>query len=156
MARAVSCTRAVRSARSLSKPRSAAVGSPGVPAMWRDKRWPMHDREPILGWMRNRIALLGDAAHPMFQYIAQGACQAIEDASSIARNLEQAADDPAQALRGYEAERALRAARVQLTARAMGAFFHLDGVPAIVRNKMMEARAADDYSMLDWLYGHQG
>ena len=127
-----------------------------IKLMWRDKRWPMHDREPILGWMRNRIALLGDAAHPMFQYIAQGACQAIEDASSIARNLEQAADDPAQALRGYEAERALRAARVQLTARAMGAFFHLDGGPAIVRNKMMEARAADDYSMLDWLYGHQG
>ncbi len=125
-----------------------------IKLMWRDKRWPMHDREPSLGWTRNRIGLLGDAAHPMFQYIAQGACQAIEDALCLARRVAASPDDPAGALKAYEADRALRAARVQLTARAMGAFFHLDGVAAIVRNDVMGRRATDDYTMLDWLYGH--
>jgi salicylate hydroxylase len=136
--------------------RAGAYVQASAKLMWRDKRWPMHDRAPILEWTRNRIALLGDAAHPMFQYVAQGACQAIEDALALARNVAAAPDDPAGALRAYESERALRTARVQLTARAMGAFFHLDGVAAIVRNRMMEARAADDYAMLDWLYGHRG
>jgi salicylate hydroxylase len=61
----------------------------------------------------------------------------------------------AQALRAYESDRTLRTARVQITARAMGAYFHLDGVPTIVRNDLMEWRATDDYGMLDWLYGHK-
>lgn len=125
-----------------------------IKLMWRDKRWPMHDRAPILTWTRNRIGLLGDAAHPMFQYIAQGACQAIEDALCLAKHVAASPDDPATALRAYEGDRTLRTARVQLTARAMGAFFHLDGVAAIVRNDLMGKRATDDYSMLDWLYGH--
>ncbi|HTP81536.1 MAG TPA: FAD-dependent monooxygenase [Alphaproteobacteria bacterium] len=125
-----------------------------IKVMWRDKRWPMHDRLPVLTWTRNRIGLLGDAAHPMFQYIAQGACQAIEDGLCLARHV-RGGTDPAKALVAYEAERRLRTARVQLTARAMGAFFHLEGIPALVRNDMMLRRAHDDYSMLDWLYGHK-
>ena len=80
--------------------------------MWRDKRWPMHDREPILSWTRNRIALLGDAAHPMFQYIAQGACQAIEDALCLAKHVALAPDDPAQALKAYENDREIGRAHV--------------------------------------------
>jgi salicylate hydroxylase len=123
--------------------------------MWRDRRWPMFDRPPVATWTRNRIALLGDAAHPMYQYIAQGACQAIEDAFSLARHVAEAPDDLAAALRRYEAARTLRTARVQLTARAMGAFFHLDGMAARVRNHMMAARAETDYTPLDWLYGHK-
>jgi salicylate hydroxylase len=126
-----------------------------VKLMWRDRRWPMFDRKPIARWTLNRIALLGDAAHPMYQYIAQGACQAIEDGLALARHLGAASADPAAALRAYEAARLLRTARVQLTARAMGAFFHLDGVGATLRNAMMGARRADDYTMLDWLYGHR-
>lgn len=126
-----------------------------IKVMWRDKRWPMHDRAPILTWTRNRIGLLGDAAHPMFQYIAQGACQAIEDALSLAKRVAAAPDDPAAALQAYERDRVLRTARVQITARAMGAYFHLAGVPAIVRNDLMERRATDDFSMLDWLFGHK-
>jgi salicylate hydroxylase len=125
-----------------------------IKVMWRDKRWPMHDRAPILTWTRNRIGLLGDAAHPMFQYIAQGACQAIEDALCLAKRVAASPNDPAAALQAYERDRVLRTARVQITARAMGAYFHLDGVPAIVRNDLMERRATDDFSMLDWLYGH--
>ena len=55
--------------------------------LWRDRWWPMYDREPLAIWTRGRIALLGDAAHPMLQYLAQGACQAIEDADALARAL---------------------------------------------------------------------
>ncbi len=126
-----------------------------VRLMWRDRRWPMFDRKPIARWTRNRLALLGDAAHPMYQYIAQGACQAIEDGLALARHLAAAPQDPDGALRAYERARLLRTARVQLTARAMGTFFHLDGVAAAVRNAMMGARRADDYTLIDWLYGHR-
>jgi salicylate hydroxylase len=125
-----------------------------VKLMWRHIRWPMYDREPIADWVRGRIALLGDAAHPMFQYIAQGACQAIEDGFSLARHVTEISD-PAKALAAYRDARYLRTARVQLTARAMGAFFHLDGVNAQLRNAMMAARQPTDYAPLDWLYGHQ-
>src|SRR6266702_7292909 len=84
-------------------------------ALWRNRCWPMYDREPIGTWVTGRLALLGDAAHPMLQYLAQGACQAIEDAEALARAL---AACPGQqligkALAGYEAERAAHAARVQ-------------------------------------------
>jgi salicylate hydroxylase len=126
-----------------------------VKLMWRDKRWPMVDRKPIPSWTRNRITLMGDAAHAMYQYIAQGACQAIEDALSLALCVGAAPRDIPAALAAYEKARVLRTARVQLTARAMGAFFHLDGVAAAVRRDMMSKRADDDYTMLDWLYGHR-
>ncbi|HLI19854.1 MAG TPA: FAD-dependent monooxygenase, partial [Stellaceae bacterium] len=125
-----------------------------VKLMWRHIRWPMYDREPIADWVRNRIALLGDAAHPMFQYIAQGACQAIEDAYCLARCVAEIGD-PARALTAYRDARYLRTARVQLTARAMGAFFHLDGINAQLRNAMLATRSATDYAPLDWLYGHK-
>jgi salicylate hydroxylase len=121
----------------------------------RDRHWTMLDRKPIGRWTRNRIALLGDAAHPMYQYVAQGACQAIEDAASLAGCVAAAGGNIVGALDAYEKARVLRAARVQLTARAMGAFFHLDGVAAEVRNAMMAGRASDDYTLLDWLYGHR-
>jgi 2-polyprenyl-6-methoxyphenol hydroxylase-like FAD-dependent oxidoreductase len=126
-----------------------------IQLMWRDKRWAMYDRPPVGRWTRNRIVLMGDAAHPMYQYIAQGACQAIEDALALATQVAAMPGDLPRALAGYEAARRLRTARVQLTARAMGQFFHLAGIAAEVRNAMMAGRASDDYSMLDWLYGHK-
>jgi salicylate hydroxylase len=127
----------------------------GIALMWRDKRWPMVDRKPIASWTRNRIALMGDAAHPMYQYIAQGACQAIEDALVLANNVAAVPDDVPKALRAYEAARRQRTARVQNTARAMGAFFHLDGEEAAARNARMASRGVDDYAPLDWLYGYK-
>lgn len=123
--------------------------------MWRDKRWAMYDRPPIARWTRNRIVLMGDAAHPMYQYIAQGACQAIEDALSLAKHVAATPDDVPGALRAYQDARTLRTARVQITARAMGSFFHLDGLAAQVRNSLMAARNAEDYTALDWLYAHR-
>ena len=55
----------------------AEIGK-GLPHLWRSRHWPMLDREPITTWVRGRLVLLGDAAHPMLQYLAQGACMAIE------------------------------------------------------------------------------
>ena len=126
-----------------------------IKLMWRDKRWPMLDRKPIATWTRNRIVLMGDAAHAMYQYIAQGACQAIEDALSLALHVTAAPADLPRALLAYETARKFRTTRVQVTARAMGAFFHLDGMAAQARNQLMSAHATDDYAMLDWLYAYR-
>jgi 2-polyprenyl-6-methoxyphenol hydroxylase-like FAD-dependent oxidoreductase len=121
----------------------------------RDRRWPMIDRAPIATWTRNRIVLMGDAAHPMLQYIAQGACQALEDSVVLTKSIAAKPNDPRQALLDYQASRYLRTARVQLTARAMGEFFHIDGVGMTLRNAMMATRKPNDYSMIDWLYGYR-
>jgi salicylate hydroxylase len=126
-----------------------------VKLMWRDKRWPMYDRLPIERWARNRIVLMGDAAHPMLQYAAQGACQAIEDALSLANCIAAAPDDAAGALAAYQAARVPRTARVQRAARAIGDYFHLAGAAAAERNQAMRRRAEDDYAPLDWLYGRK-
>ena len=123
--------------------------------LWRDRWWPMYDREPLAVWTRGRIALLGDAAHPMLQYLAQGACQAIEDADALARALA-ACPGPqltSQALARYAQTRAAHAARVQRTARTWGDIWHVSGVGALLRDELFRRRPADDYSYTDWLYG---
>ena len=123
--------------------------------LWRDRWWPMYDREPLAVWTRGRIALLGDAAHPMLQYLAQGACQAIEDADTLARALAACPGREliGQALAHYAATRATHAARVQRTARTWGDIWHVSGVGALLRDELFRRRPADDYSYTDWLYG---
>jgi 2-polyprenyl-6-methoxyphenol hydroxylase-like FAD-dependent oxidoreductase len=123
--------------------------------LWRDRWWPMYDREPLAVWTRGRIALLGDAAHPMLQYLAQGACQAIEDADALARALA-ACPGPqltGQALARYARTRAPHAARVQRNARTWGDIWHVSGVGALLRDELFRRRPADDYRYTDWLYG---
>ena len=120
--------------------------------LWRDRWWPMYDREPLAAWTRGRIALLGDAAHPMLQYLAQGACQAIEDAATLARTLAAGPGVP-EALAGYQAQRASHAARVQRTARTWGDIWHVSGVGALLRDELFRRRPSDDYNYTDWLYG---
>jgi 3-hydroxybenzoate 6-monooxygenase len=119
----------------------------------RDRRWPMFDRLPIPSWTRGRITLLGDAAHPMLQYIAQGACQALEDAvclgSAFARH-----QDSRDAFLAYQTERIPRTARVQTTARFFGDLKHLDGVGRSVRNALLAKRSPDDFEYFDFLYGY--
>ena len=80
-------------------------------------KWGLYDRDPIETWTQGRIALLGDAAHPMMPTLAQGAAICIEDAYALARHLAAGGDDPAAALRAYEGERRPRANRVVLQAR---------------------------------------
>jgi salicylate hydroxylase len=91
----------------------------------------------------------------MLQYLAQGACQAIEDAEALARALASCPGPQliGKALAGYQAERASHAARVQRTARTWGDIWHVSGVGALLRDELFRRRPADDYSYTDWLYG---
>jgi len=126
----------------------------GVELIDRERNWKMADRAPVDSWISGRLVLLGDAAHPMLQYVAQGACQALEDAACLGRSLARSAtvDD---ALSTYVRIRAPRTARVQRSARVFGQFLHLDGMGAAVRNFLLRGRATDDYSESEWLHGYR-
>ncbi len=122
-------------------------------SLWRDRHWPMYDRPPMDRWARGRVALLGDAAHPMLQYLAQGACQAIEDADVLADARARPGVPVPAALAEYARRRAPQALRVQRTARLWGDIWHVDGVAAILRDELFTRVAPDDYRYTDWLYG---
>ena len=77
----------------------------GLGALWRDRHWAMYDREPIDNWSDGPITLIGDAAHPMLQYLAQGACQAIEDSASLADAVAAHPTDIETAFVAYQSER---------------------------------------------------
>lgn len=104
---------------------------------WR--MWVLCDREPIRDWSKGRVTLLGDAAHPMLQYLAQGACMATEDAVCLATRVAANGEDFTTAFREYQALRYLRTARVQLTARLFGDIYHAAGATADLRNAMLGA-----------------
>ena len=127
-----------------------------VIATGRDWRlWVLCDRDPVAGWVEGRVALLGDAAHPMLQYMAQGACMAMEDAVALGRAM-RAEDGAVQpALAAYNAARALRTARVQLLSRAMGEHvYHPAGAHAALRDAIMAAKTQAAWQdTLAWLYG---
>jgi 3-hydroxybenzoate 6-monooxygenase len=127
----------------------------GIPLMWRDRWWQMFDRDPVTTWVYGRVALLGDAAHPPLQYLAQGAIMAIEDGWVLARH---ASRRPGGAgwdavLAAYQAVRAEHCRRVVLTARTWGELWHLDGTRRLQRNAILRARDTYDYSFTDWIYG---
>ena len=119
------------------------------------KLWVLCDREPVANWVDGRVALLGDAAHPMMQYMAQGACMAMEDAVCLAHMVEVHTGDLDKALEAYAERRVLRTARVQLQSRAIGDhIYHPDAVHAALRNSIMRSHSsADWYDKLAWLYG---
>ena len=123
-----------------------------IPKEW--KRWSTADRDPIETWVFGRAALLGDAAHPMVQYLAQGACTACEDAVTLGRALRHEGGDWPRALALYQRSRVARTARVVLSAREMGRIYHAKGVERLVRNDMWKGRTqARFYDALEWLYG---
>jgi 3-hydroxybenzoate 6-monooxygenase len=121
------------------------------------KLWVLCDRDPTERWIDGRVVLLGDAAHPMLQYFAQGACQAMEDAVCLSHMLGQY-DDHATALERYRSQRFPRTARVQLLSRAIGEhIYHPAGEHARIRNAIMGAKSSEDYyADLTWLYGGTG
>ncbi|MFJ8026800.1 FAD-dependent oxidoreductase [Streptomyces sp. NPDC096311] len=134
----------------------------GLPLMWRERWWRMFDREPLMKWVAGRIALLGDAAHPPLQYMAQGAVMAVEDGWVLAQHVgAQLAKrsgagsgvDWEAALAAYEAVRPEHCRRVVLTARSWGRLWHHVGVERNQRNAVMRARDTYDYSFMDWVYG---
>jgi 2-polyprenyl-6-methoxyphenol hydroxylase-like FAD-dependent oxidoreductase len=122
------------------------------------KLWVLCDRDPTERWIDGRVALLGDAAHPMLQYFAQGACQAMEDAVCLSHMLGNHPGDHATALEKYRAQRFPRTARVQLLSRAIGEhIYHPAGEHARLRNAIMGAKSSEDYyNDLAWLYGGTG
>jgi 3-hydroxybenzoate 6-monooxygenase len=123
-----------------------------LPKSW--KRWATADREPIARWTFGRVTLLGDAAHPMLQYLAQGACMALEDAVTLGMALDAAAGDFAAAFTLYERSRVTRTARVVLLAREMGRIYHAKGVERLVRNELWKDRSPQRYyDAVEWLYG---
>ncbi len=128
----------------------------GTAKLGRERRWPMFDRLPISNWVQGRLALTGDAAHPMLQYLAQGACQAIEDAWTLCMQApSRGSDGPdewQEALVTYEKLRTERTAQVQTAARAWGDLWHCDGLARAMRNELLRDRDPADYKHIDWLY----
>lgn len=122
------------------------------------KRWVLCDRDPVSTWVDGRVVLLGDAAHPMLQYFAQGACMAMEDAVALSHHLGASPDAPEAALVAYQDLRRLRTARVQLQSREIGQHvYHPAGAHAQLRNAVMRAKSPENwYDIVDWLYGGTG
>jgi len=117
------------------------------------KMWVLCDREPVKNWTDRRVTLLGDAAHPMLQYLAQGAGQAIEDAVVLREALRFCRGDIPAAFQKYQQARYLRTGRVQLTARFYGDIYHASGVQRELRNQLFQSgRESAGFAGLQWMY----
>lgn len=126
-----------------------------VPTEWR--RWVLGDRDPIGNWTDGRVTLLGDAAHPTYQYFAQGACMAMEDAVCLADKFAKSGGDFKAAFQAYQDERIPRAYRVVLSSRELGRVYHADGVERLVRNAWLKDKTPEQfYASMQWLYGGNG
>ncbi|HET7886455.1 MAG TPA: 3-hydroxybenzoate 6-monooxygenase [Bradyrhizobium sp.] len=122
------------------------------------KLWVLCDRDPIERWVDGRVVLLGDAAHPTLQYLAQGACQAMEDAVCLSHMLGSHRGDHESGLQKYRELRFPRTAKVQMLSRAIGEhIYHPSGEHARLRNAIMSAKSQEEwYGDLAWLYGGTG
>lgn len=121
-------------------------------------RWALYDRAPFSRWIDNRIALLGDAAHPMLPFLAQGAAMAVEDSWVLAREISQENRSPQEALQAYQSARLKRTSRVQRASRANMKTFHKRGKfsqlstygPMWAAGKLAPMIV---HQRMDWLYG---
>ena len=122
-----------------------------LPKSWR--RWATADKEPIGTWVFGRATILGDAAHPTTQYMAQGACMAMEDAVTLGEALRANGNDWPRALALYQRSRVARTARIVLSGREMGRLYHAEGVERLVRNSLWKGRTQERfYDAMEWLY----
>lgn len=120
------------------------------------KSWVLVDRNPVPTWTDGRVTLLGDAAHPMLHYAAQGACQALEDAVLLGDLLDCAADDLGQRFEKYNAARRERTARIQVLSRESIRLWHPAGAAAAARNAALSGMSTQDlHDELAWLHGVQ-
>ena len=123
-----------------------------LPKSWR--RWATADKMPIETWTFGRVTLLGDAAHPTTQYMAQGACMAMEDAVTLGEALRHCGNDIPRALDLYQRCRTTRTARIVLSGREMGRIYHAKGIERKIRNSLWKGREAERfYDAVEWLYG---
>ena len=118
----------------------------------RERNWVLHDRDPATNWTDGRVTLLGDAAHPTLQYLAQGAQMAIEDGVVLAEKVAAAGEDYHRAFMAYQRERMNRTARVVLSSRFFGEYIHVDGGARELRNELARGRDVDNPWEVDWLY----
>jgi salicylate hydroxylase len=117
------------------------------------QRWMLRFRHPVDTWTKGPVTLLGDAAHLMLQYFAQGAAMAMEDAVCLAACAREADGDFPAAFRRYQSLRLLRASRVQISSGLLGLLFHASGVERLVRNEIYKDRPAERYyDALDWIF----
>lgn len=118
-------------------------------------KWGLFDRPPLATWVRGRVTVLGDAAHPMLPYMAQGASQSIEDAFVLTYCLAQDRDEPARAIQTYAARRRERTDAVQAASRSMGRTTQLsDPAEVAARNARMRKEADAYADRYDWLWGY--
>ncbi len=117
-----------------------------------ERNWVLHDRDPITNWTQGRVTLLGDAAHPTLQYLAQGAIMAMEDSVVLADEVERSDRSIEDAFVAYQVRRMNRTARVVLTSRFFGHICHVGGGARLLRNELARQRNPDSPSEIDWLY----
>jgi salicylate hydroxylase len=123
----------------------------GMPAQW--QKWALAENPVPRHWSRDRITLLGDAAHPMLPFLAQGAATAIEDAAVLARRFAETPDDLSGAIQHYEDYRRTRPARIQQAARKNGRYYQYRGPDAAIRNFVMRRLGgAAIRKRFDWVY----
>jgi salicylate hydroxylase len=116
-------------------------------------KWALYDTEPLARFAQGAAALLGDAAHAMLPFLAQGAAMAIEDAAIAAQCLARMPDDPAAAWESYSAIRRGRTRKVQRLAARNGKRYHRTGAAAMLRNTAMRLLGGERLlQKYDWLY----
>ena len=111
----------------------------------RFRRFVIVHRQPVDNWSMGAATLLGDAAHPMVQYLAQGAAMALEDAICLGGAANECDGDFVQAFQSYEDRRIVRAARVQISSMMMTKLNDAKGVERKVRNSLFEGRRPEEY-----------
>jgi salicylate hydroxylase len=119
------------------------------------RRWMLLHRQPVDNWTQGRVTLLGDAAHFMLQYMAQGAAMAMEDAVCLGASVDETDGDFERGFLSYQQKRLVRASRVQISANSLvGMIFHVpDGLERRVRNDIYSGRAPERYyDALEWVF----
>jgi 3-hydroxybenzoate 6-monooxygenase len=120
----------------------------------RFQRYVIRHRDPVSNWSQGPVTLLGDAAHPMVQYIAQGAAMALEDAVCLADQVDKADGDATNAFDRYQKIRIVRTARMQLSSIMLDRLYHVGGLERLVRNSIFDGRSRDQhFERLDWIFG---
>ena len=136
--------------RGLSPEISAMVGAAGEG--W--KAWSLFKVAPLARWSNGRVALIGDAAHPVLPFLASGGVLALEDAVVLAANIAKTPNDPAAAFDSYARERWARVLAVAKGAQRNGGIYHMSGAAALARNLAMKAVSGPRLlARYDWLYG---
>lgn len=120
------------------------------------KSWVLVDRPPVANWTDGRVTLLGDAAHPMLHYAAQGACQALEDAVLLGELLNCPSDELGARFAAYNAARRDRTARLQRVSVESIRLWHPSGAAAAARNAILSAMSTKDFhDQLAWMHGER-